>query len=73
MVTQIWVSIGSGNGLLPDGTKSDRLSDIHLIASLKLLQSITKITLKIIHLNFYLNLPGDNELKTYDAWFYSTF
>ena len=22
MVTEIWVNIGSGNGLLPDGTKS---------------------------------------------------
>ena len=40
MSTEIWVNIGSGNGLLPDGTKplpermlsSVRSSDIHLRA-----------------------------------------
>ena len=73
MVTKIWVKIGSGNGLLPDGTKplpepmltdaSVKASDIHIRAiSQEMLQpSITKICVKITNLKFRPNLPGANE------------
>ena len=77
MATEIWVSIGSGNGLLPDGTKplpehaepmltDHRLksSDIHSRAmSQEMPQpSITKIHLKITYLEFHSNFPRANEL-----------
>ena len=73
MATEIWVNIGSGNGLLPDGTKplpepmlTDhhlKTSDIHSWAiSLEMSQpSITKICLKIAYLKFHLIFPGANE------------
>ena len=73
MVTEIWVNIGSGNGLLPDGTKplpepmltDPQFSDIHIRAiSQDMPQpSITKFCLKITCLNFYSNFPGINELN----------
>ena len=65
MVTGNWVNIGSGNGLLPDGTKplpeptlidnSVRSSDIPLRAiSQQVSQpSITVIGLKSTHLKFH--------------------
>ena len=74
-MTEIWVNIGSGNGLLPDGTKplpepmlNDHQwspSDIHIRAiSQEMPQpSVTKICLKITYLNLHLNFPGANELK----------
>ena len=74
MATEIWVNIGSGNGLLPDGTKplpEPMLSDhqlnpldIHIRAiSQQMPQpSITKIRLKITYPKFQSNFPGANEL-----------
>ena len=71
MATEIWVNIGSGNGLLPDGTKplpepmlTDhhlKSSDIHIwIISQEMPQpSITKI---VPYLKFHSNFPGANEL-----------
>ena len=72
---EIWVNIGSGNVLLPEGTKplpepmlTDHQwssSDIHLRSiSQEIPQpSITKICLKITYLNFHSNSPGVNELN----------
>ena len=66
-MSQTWVNIGSGDGLLPDGTKplpepmfalsSENTSDIHLRAiSQEMHQpSITKISLKIIYVEFHSN------------------
>ena len=82
MATEIWVNIGSGNGLLPDGTKplpevrtnvdlpSVRSIGIHLSTiSQEILQpSITKISWKIAFLKFLLNLPGANELRVKYQW-----
>ena len=77
MATEIWVNIGSGNGLLPDGTKplpepmlSDHQwspSDIHSRAiSQEMPQpSITKIRLKITYLTFHSHFPGANALSQY--------
>ena len=72
MATEIWVNIGSGNGLLPDGIKplpepmltDYQSSDIHIRAiSQEMLQSsITKIHLKITYLKFHSNFPGANKL-----------
>ena len=72
MATELWVNIDSGNGLLPDGTKSlpepmltdHQSSDIHIRAiSQEMPQpSITKICLKITCLKFHSNFPGANEL-----------
>ena len=73
MAAGIYVNIGSGNGLLPDGTKNNwtivdlstlRSSDVHLRAiSFEISQPwVTKISLKIISLRFYRKLPGANEL-----------
>ena len=74
MVTEIWVNIGSGNGLLSDSTKplpelmfdwpSVKSSDIHIMAiSQEMPQpSITKIHVKITYLKLHLNFPGANEL-----------
>ena len=75
MAKDIWVNIGSSNGLLPDGTKplsEPMLTDHHLkssdIHSRTILQempqpSITKIRLKVTYLKFHSNFPGANELK----------
>ena len=78
MVTEIWVNIGSGNGLLPDGTKpllepmltsSVRSSDIHLRASSQELPqpSIIEIICKIKYQKFHSNFPGANGL-THWGW-----
>ena len=72
MATENWVNIGSGNDLLPDGTKS--LPEPMLLFISKDLwhscednftrqPSITKISLKITSLTFLSNLLGANELK----------
>ena len=73
MATKIWVNIGSGNGLLPDGTKplpeamltwsSLKSSDIHIRTILQKMHqpSITKICFKITCLKFHSNFPGANE------------
>ena len=73
MATEIWVNIGSGNGLLPDGTKPlpEPLLNDHQWSPVKIYirassqempqSSITKIWLKS-HKKFHLNFPGANEL-----------
>ena len=66
MATEIWVNIGSGNGVLPDGTKP--LPEPMLIDHMRAIRqeisqtSITKIRLKITSLKFHSNFPGANEL-----------
>ena len=69
MVTEIWVNIGSGNGLLPVDLSSVRSSDIHLRASSQGIpqSSITEIICKIKYLKCHSNFPGANELmKKFD-------
>ena len=76
MATDIWVNIGSGNGLLPDGTKplpepmwtDHQWSPVIFILGqfhMRMPQpsSITKIRLKIAFLEFHSNFPGANELN----------
>ena len=75
MATWIWVNIGLGNGLLPDGTKSlpEPLLTWYRWGSVAFnweqfsincsKSSIGKIYWKIIHLRLLSNLPGDNELN----------
>ena len=74
MATEIWVNIGSGNGLVPDGTKPlpepmltdhQKSTDIHIrVISQKMSQpSIIKICLKITCLKLHSNFPGANELN----------
>ena len=64
----IWVNIGSGNGLLPDGTKplpEPMLTDYQWSPVTFILEtqpSITQICLKITCLKFHSNFPGANEL-----------
>ena len=71
MATEIWVNIGSGNGLMPDGTKPlpepmltndqwDVVTFTHLIAiSHKILKIfIVEISLKFTNLRLELNPPG---------------
>ena len=70
MVAEIWVNIGSGNGLLPDGTKPLpepmlRSLGIHLRAlsldDVKI--PVNKTRLKIAVLKWHPGLPGANEIK----------
>ena len=73
MVTEIWVNIASGNGLLPDSTKplpKPMLTDHHWSPVIFIIRaisqempqpSITKIYLKITYLKFHSNFPGANE------------
>ena len=74
MAREIWVNIGSGNGLLPDGTKplpEPMLTDhqwspvIFILGQFQEMTqpSITKIRLKITYLKFHSNIPGVNELN----------
>ena len=69
MATEIWVNIGSGNGLLPDGTKplpEPMLTDHQWSPVTSILgPSVNKICLKITCLKFHSNFPGDNELSQY--------
>ena len=68
MVTEIWVNIGLGYGLLPDDTNVDwssvKSSDIQIRAISQVMPqpSITKISMKITCLKFHWNFPGANEL-----------
>ena len=75
MGTYVWVSIGSDNGMLPDGTKplpKPMLTDHHSMKSIDIHfraisqemphSSITKIYLKVTYLKFHSNFPGANEL-----------
>ena len=85
MATEIWVNIGSGHGLLPDGTKplpepmlTDHQwspSDIHIRAISQEMDqpSSTKICLKITHLTFHSNFPGANELKAFEKVLFTRF
>ena len=72
MATEIWVNIGSGNGLLPDGTKplpepmlinSEVNWHIRAISQEMHQPSITKIRLKITYIKFNSNFPGAYELN----------
>ena len=72
MATQIGVNIGSGNGLLPDGTKplpepmlTLRSCGIHpkSITQGMLKTFILGMSFKIINLSSQLHLPGTSELK----------
>ena len=79
MATEIWVNIGSGNGLLPAGTKPlpEPMLTGHQWSPMTFIlgqfhkrclkPSITKIYLKITCLKFHSNLPGANEL-THWGW-----
>ena len=78
MATGIWVNIGSGNGLWPDGTKplpepmltdqSVKASDIHIIISQEMpQQSITKICLKITY-KISFRFPRANVLTHWPLW-----
>ena len=74
---EIWVSIGSGNGLFPDGTKplpEPMLTD-HQWSPVTFIwgqfqeipqPSTTRISLKMTYLKFHLNLPGASELTNDD-------
>ena len=75
MATEIWVNIGSGNGLLPDGTKplpepvltDHQWSPVTFILGQfynrsQILQPITEIHLKITYPKFHSNFSGVNEL-----------
>ena len=68
MATQIWGNIGSGNGLLPDGTKplsEPRLTDHHwspMTFTRDASPINAKICLKITCLKFHSNFPGANKL-----------
>ena len=76
MATKIWVNIDSGNGLLPDSTKPlpEPMMTYHKYGPVTLIWGqfhknylkplTTKISLKITHLKFTLNLPGANELMS---------
>ena len=66
MATQNWVNIGSGNGLVPDGTKplpEPMLTNHQMTISHEMLKiAILDLSLKIINLNIRVHLPGINEL-----------
>ena len=76
MVSQIWVNIGSGNGVFPDGTKAiEAITWINVDLSLVrfcgtplraisqevLLNLICDICSEIVHLKLQLYFPGANE------------
>ena len=74
MVIEIWVNIGSGNALLPDGTKP--LPEPMLIYingvlwhspennfSKVLITCISNMCLEITHLKLLPQIPGTNELN----------
>ena len=65
MATYIWDNIGSGDGLLPGGTKPLWFSDFHMRA---LSQRMPKLSLCIMSLKILITkilprLPGANELS----------
>ena len=61
MATEIWVNIGSGNGLLPDGTKSlpepmliyHQSIGIHLSTILQEIHQSLKLAAKLLSENFF--------------------
>ena len=71
MAIQIWVNIGSDDGLLPDDTKPSPESMVSSDINLKEISqqipqlSITKVSLKITYLKFRSNLPGAIGLMVY--------
>ena len=78
MAREIWVNIGSGNGLLPDGTKplpepmlTDHVKssdiDIKVISQEMPQPSITKICLKITYLKF-LQIPRGQWVNSLGLW-----
>ena len=72
MAKWIWVTIGSGNGLLPNGTKqmllflSVRISDTYLeaISQETPEPSLTKISMKITYQKFNSNVSWANVLTS---------
>ena len=73
MATWNWVNIGSGNGLLPDGTKPlPEPVDLSLVRNIDInlraispkvhSRSNSEIALKTIYPQFYLNFPGADGL-----------
>ena len=66
MATQNWVNIGSGNGLVPYGTKplpEPMLTNHQMAISHEMPKIvILDLSLKIIDLNIRVHLPGINEL-----------
>ena len=72
MATKIWVNIGSGNGLLPDGTEplpepSVRSSDSHLRVISQPL--ITRLSLKIT-IKYSFKSPRGQWVKALHYWFF---
>ena len=75
MVTEIWVNIGSGNGLLPDGTKPlpEPMLTYHQKGWVTFIwgqvhkPSTTEIIWKIKYLKFHSNFPGANESRQLDT------
>ena len=80
MATEIWVNIGSDNGLVPSGNitwtnvdlSSVRSNDIHLsTSSQKIPQpSITEIIWEVKYLKYHSNFSGANELTQEAVWTY---
>ena len=72
---QIWVNIGSANGLVPDGSKPlpepmlnyDQkclvASNLGQFNKASFSHQFMKISLKITNLKFHQNLPGANEFS----------
>ena len=76
MATEIWVNIGSGNGLLPDDTKplpepmmTYQWSFVHPTTILQAAPEISDhgMSLKIIILKLQSHLPGASELMVVDV------
>ena len=76
MVTEIWVNIGSGNGLLPDGTKplpepiltDHQQSPVTFILGQFNKRHLNHQSLKSVWklcLEFHSNFPGANELNLF--------
>ena len=76
MAREIWVNIGSGNGLLPDGTKplpelmltDHQWSPVTFILGQFHKRCLNHQSLKSVlklHLKFHSNFPGANELMFY--------
>ena len=67
MATEIWVNIGSGNGLLPEPMLTDhQWCPVTLILGQfckRCLNRQSKICLKITYLKFNTKFPGANELN----------
>ena len=75
MVTHIWVKIGSGNGLLPEGTKPlpeamltsskvIRVTNLRAISQEMLKNFLCHMCSEITLLNLLPHPPGGNEFNT---------